>query len=402
MAGVGTVVTIEDLRQRLVLYVRLNVAEHAEAYADEVLDRLAQRVQRGETDGAPAQTLCLQALAIARLLVWDAKLHVARGEPLGPSAAAHSDESGRASARAALSAALSGGAEPQETLARPTTPLTRAELRDLLLHRLPELDAQRIEEQLLLDRDVAAALQAEETDLLDDFSADRLTGDERKDVERFVLTSPAARQRVKIGRALHDGRKRRVGRSDPEKTVAPWNRWSLRAAGAIVVCMLAVAFYLAATDDDLDATPMPTSASHPHPRQAQVRVEVELAPAVATPDDPNSEEASAPFNVLLLADQQSDGAYPLSLTGDAVDVRLQAEAPFGDLSKRYRLAVQDEAGKLAFIASSLQAREAGGMVIVETLIPARSLAAGVRKVVLSPAASRTAVATWQIDVQRDP
>ncbi len=51
---------------------------------------------------------------------------------------------------------------------------------------------------------------------------------------------------------------------------------------------------------------------------------------------------------------------------------------------------------------TLQPREAGGMMIVETLIPARSLGAGMRKVVLSAATSATPVATWSLDVQREP
>lgn len=389
--------TVEELRQRLVLLVRLHVAQQAESYADEVLDRLALKLQRDEE--IPAAILIVQALAEARSLIWEAKLRLARGESTALSSVSVTDDVARASARAALSVALSKSAESQAPVAQPLAQPTRAELRDLLLHRLPELDAQHIEEQLLLDGDVAAGLRAEEGDLLDDYSAERLDRDERADVERFVLTSSSARQRVKISRALRETRNRRPGETDPAKIVAPWNRWSLRAAGAIVVCMLAVVFYLASLDDDVQPTP----ASPRRESRSQVSVDdVGSAPVVASPDDPDSDQASAPFNVLLLADQQAGfGAYPLSLTGDAADVRLQVEAPSNDLNSRYQLVVQDESGKPLFLAKALQPREAGGMVIVETLVPARSLGAGIRKVVLSSAMSTTAVATWSLDVQRE-
>ncbi len=167
--------------------------------------------------------------------------------------------------------------------------------------------------------------------------------------------------------------------------------------------MLAVVFYLTSMDDVVEPTPLPTATSTANADSTRIKVSIESAPAVATPDDPNSDRASAPFNVLLLVDQQrAFGAYPLSLTGDAVDVRLQAEAPFGDVTHRYQLTVRDDSDKPLFVANSLQPREAGGMVIVETLIPARSLGAGRRSVVLSPVSSATAVATWSLDVQRDP
>src|SRR5262249_39180775 len=163
---------------------------------------------------------------------------LARGESMTPAPSLGADPDRRASARDALRAALAQARESQLPAEVSVLQPTRAELRDLLLHRLPELDAQRVEEQLLVDGDVGSALRAEEVDLLDDYSGGRLTDDERKDVERFLLTNPAARQRVKLTRALQDMGKRRSERFEPaadQQSVAPWNRWSLRAAGAIVV-----------------------------------------------------------------------------------------------------------------------------------------------------------------------
>ena len=406
LAGLGDMVTLEELQGRLVLFARLHVAEHAEECADEVLDRFSLMIQQSGNASTSTETLCLQSLGIARALVWEAKLRLARGESMTPSPSLGANDARRASAREALRAALLQARESQTPVDVSNVQPTRAELRDLLLHRLPELDAQRVEEQLLVDSEVAVGLRGEEGDLLDDYSADRLTDDERKDVERFLLTSATARQRVKVTRALKDVGQRRAQRShdqpEPAKTVAPWNRWSLRAAGAIVVVMLAVAFFLTSLNDAAEPTPLPRPASAATVDTRPVS-SVSTAPVVAAPDDPDSPAASAAFNVLLLADQQrAFGAYPLSLSDDAVDVRLQAEAPFADVTKRYEVRIQDEAGRPVFVAPSVQPREAGGLIIVETLIPARALGAGARKVVLRPVGATTALASWELDVQREP
>ncbi len=165
--------------------------------------------------------------------------------------------------------------------------------------------------------------------------------------------------------------------------------------------MLGVAFLLTSLNDDAEPTPLPRRASAAS-AETQPVSNVSTSPVVAAPDDPDSPAASAAFNVLLLADQQrAFGAYPLSLTDDAVDVRLQAEAPFTDISQRYEIRVQDNAGHPVFVAPSVQPRAAGGLIIVETLIPARSLGAGPRKVVLRSVGATTALASWELDVQRE-
>ncbi len=71
MARVGNLVTLDDLRARLVLFARLHVAEHAEECADEVLDRFSLMIQQSGNASTSTETLCLQSLGIARALVWD-------------------------------------------------------------------------------------------------------------------------------------------------------------------------------------------------------------------------------------------------------------------------------------------------------------------------------------------
>ncbi len=111
MAGVGTAVTVEELRQRLVLLVRLHLGAQAEPYADEVLDRLALKLQHGEA--LAAETLTPQALVLTRSLIWEAKLRLARGESAELGAPSIADAAARASGRAALSVALANAGESQ-------------------------------------------------------------------------------------------------------------------------------------------------------------------------------------------------------------------------------------------------------------------------------------------------
>src|SRR5215471_2281119 len=85
----------------------------------------------------------------------------------------------------------------------PMSTPTPEQLRSLLLHRLPEEEAQQLEGQLMQDPEVADLLRHEETDLVDDYAQGRLGTAERAAFEQHLLADPAIRQRVKVARALH-------------------------------------------------------------------------------------------------------------------------------------------------------------------------------------------------------
>src|SRR5262245_28240287 len=98
----------------------------------------------------------------------------------------------------------------------PMSTPTPEQLRSLLLHRLPEEEAQRLEEQLMQDPEVAELLRQEETDLIDDYAQARLGREERAAFEAHLLADPAIRQRVKIAHALQDIASERAAATGPD------------------------------------------------------------------------------------------------------------------------------------------------------------------------------------------
>ncbi|MEJ0035665.1 MAG: hypothetical protein WDO68_06260 [Gammaproteobacteria bacterium] len=279
---------------------------------------------------------------------------------------------------------------------------TPEQLRSLLLHRLPEDEAQRLEEQLMQDADVADLLQHERTDLVDDYALGRLGADERAAFERHLLVDPVIRQRVKVARALHDiasrradeprldGRVQASSKSAAAGKVAPWNRWPVRAAAVFVVCAVAVAVSMR-VNKEADVAP-PATAEQPLPQ-----------PAVDALDTGPSDVTGTRASIVLLADLQRGGeARIVRVAPGAGQVRLQAETTSSDSSLSYRLAVTDESGARLFSAEDLRPIESGGYVFVEALIPGAKLGTGRRTVTLEPQAPGVESFTWQVDVRPPP
>jgi len=264
---------------------------------------------------------------------------------------------------------------------------TPTELRDLLLHRLPEAEAQRIEELLIQDADVAEAARLEETDLLDDYAMDRLTSAERMAVEKYLLVAPAARQRVNVSRALQEiaaSRKEPVGarRSAAGKLkVSSWNRWPVRAAAVFVLCVVAVTMFMKSGQrSTLDDRPGPMT-NQPD------------TPAATAP-------ASEPFNVVLLADlARGVDATPVNVAPTSDTVRFQVETANADLAVAYRIRILDSKDDEVFAAENLTPHESAGYLFVEAELPASILGTGSRKLVLEPLAAGASESTWQLEVR---
>jgi len=264
---------------------------------------------------------------------------------------------------------------------------TPTELRDLLLHRLPEAEAQRIEELLIHDPDVAEALRLEEIDLLDDYAMNRLTSAERAAVEKYLLVSPIARQRIKVSRALQEIAASRKESAGPARAVAgkskasSWNRWPMRAAAVFVLCLVAVTMFMkSGQDSTLDDRPAPMT-NQPD------------TPAATTP-------ASEPFNVVLLADlARGVDETPVSVVPTAGTVQFQVETENADLAVAYRIRILDSKDDELFAAENLTPHESAGYLFVEAELPASILGTGSRKLILEPLVDGGAVSTWQLEVR---
>lgn len=125
-------------------------------------------------------------------------------------------------------------------------PVPRESSRDdqlirLLLGSLPEADAQRLEEDCIVDDELAARLQVLEDDLVDNYARGLLEGERLIQFESVYLASPARRAKVQFARRFLA----EVDNVGQERELAPgtvgagsearrgWFPWTLAAAAAL-------------------------------------------------------------------------------------------------------------------------------------------------------------------------
>jgi len=107
-----------------------------------------------------------------------------------------------------------------------------------LLGELSEADAERLDEQSVVDDDFAARLRLVEDDLVDAYASGRLTGERRKRFEGHYLASPRRRERSSFARRLQAALDEQPERAEPaedRRSVAHW--WPWAAAAALVLCL---------------------------------------------------------------------------------------------------------------------------------------------------------------------
>src|SRR5262245_24815785 len=113
-----------------------------------------------------------------------------------------------------------------------------------LLGLLPEDEAERLDEQSVVDDDVACRLLSAENDLVDAYVRGALTPDRRLRFESHYLASPRRRRRVAFARRFLAV----VDRSpQPAPIPALWSRWSWStfarpSVAAAAALILAVGF----------------------------------------------------------------------------------------------------------------------------------------------------------------
>lgn len=253
-----------------------------------------------------------------------------------------------------------------------STPGTE-ELRDLILHRLPESRARELEDRLMLVEDCAERLQDATYDLLDDYARGRLTAADRAAIERYVLASPENRWNAAVARCIAQ----RISATPPQrperKPARTWELGALLAACAVLVAIL--------------VTRLPVgSRGTPAKHSAETAARATLAvPTVA-----------------LLANA-SRGLSPraVSIPPGAMLVRLQAEVAATADARRYRLEVLNGAGRTLYSAAHLVPHSAGAYVYVEADVPARALAPASRVLVATERAGArgSAAFSWDIRIQ---
>ena len=254
--------------------------------------------------------------------------------------------------------------------------------RALLLHRLDEAEAQALEERLMQEDGFLEALQDAEHDLLDDYAGGRLNDEERASVERHLLATPEARQRLAVARALtrtlararsaasssHAVPLADKGADSPLRTPRRQRRtWqlALAAAASLVIVALLVPFRF------------------------------------QTGDSPKRTE------ILLLAENpRGTPSQTIHIDSAATEVGLQVEIPAPSQTATYGVDILDLQGRRAYEANGLRVHEVSGYSVVELIVPGRAFAAGPGIVILrelqqaDPATSPVEVFRWQVQVSR--
>lgn len=246
------------------------------------------------------------------------------------------------------------------------------ELRALLLHTLGEAESRALEERVMAEDGVQEALQEAENDLLDDYASGRLSEPDRAGVERHLLATSEARQRLAVARALnrtHRGASNVTpfvrpgaatqGRRNPRRT------WQVVFAAAACVALVAIL--------------LPYGLHRP----------------------------AATTDLLLLADsERGTPSRSVSIAAPARDVRLEVEIPMISSTSIYGVEVLDAQGQRLYSASDLRARDVSGYTVVDLVVPAQAFAAGERTVVLRESqgagtpASPVELFRWQVLVSK--
>lgn len=247
-------------------------------------------------------------------------------------------------------------------------------LRRLLLHRLPEAEAQQLEERLMLEEDLAGCLREAEHDLLDDYTRGRLGADERAAVEKYLLATERDRQGLKIAAGL--ARLPRV----PEAGLHSLRASSSRAA-ASARRSYRTGMGLAAAACVLLAV-------------------IAIAPRMMTSNPAREVTATA---VLLADTPRGSELRTLDIPAASTQVKLQVEVPSAAATARYHLSIVDSSGRRSYQESDLQPRTAGGYSFVEALVPAAAFASPSPRFTLTLAAASpapTATLTWSLQIRR--
>ena len=241
------------------------------------------------------------------------------------------------------------------------------ELRAYLLGRLPEAEAEHLEERFLEDDDLFATLRGVEDDLVDEFARGQLSD---ADARAFAGRTEGQDGRVLFSRALSKKARKTAPRARP--------LWIPFAIAATLVLALGLPPFLTRPAQAPVTEPAPTSAAAP--------ADVALTVLIAT-----TRSASSGGEVLL---PENTARLRLSVTLDPEDRFDQ-----------YRLELRSPAGIVVYRADDLRKAAEGGMLMLKADIPASVLIAGAHELEvtgLRPGAAAEPLGFATIRIRQSP
>jgi len=230
----------------------------------------------------------------------------------------------------------------------------RDDWRALLLHQLPEADAQRLELRLLEDPNALDALQIVEHDLYDDYARNRLNADARTAFERHLGKHPESRERLRFSRALVATQpvpiERRRRFAAPERR-SRWRSAGFGLAGGAIAAGLALAVVF--------------SVRYFPPSQTATEIG----------------DGTIETRVLLASNTRgADDAQMLVIPVDASTFRVQAEIAEPEAAARYRMTVFTAEDAPLVVVGDLPLHTAGRFTFVEVQLPAAAIRRQARRV----------------------
>lgn len=294
---------------------------------------------------------------------------------------------------------------------------TDVQFREFLLRRMAPQDAARFEEAIILEEGVAERLREEEFDLLDDYAAGRLSGEDRADVERHLLTSVEITHSLRVSRLLaretgsHETPmlgeappSGRAGGTEPAEKTARRHRWTGRyaAAGALLAAGIAAVAVFPFRErpplGPLDAPPRAVgSAGSANSGNAGDLTERSAVPGPAAPEPAAS--------VLTLLAEASRGVGPadarptLHWRAGVAFLHLQVEVPDPVRDVGYSIQVSDAAGHRLFSGEPQTVHTAGRYRFIDSVVPSAAMGPGDRTISLraaDAAAGTPAKYTWRV------
>ena len=122
-------------------------------------------------------------------------------------------------------------------------------IREYLLGKLSETDQLMLEERLLNDENLVQEFEVSKGEVVEEYYAATLSGEERRYLEHHLLASPEGRQRYELMLTLDRLKKRKA--ESPQTTLADriqsffrQNFWMARTAPASVAILIVVAVFL--------------------------------------------------------------------------------------------------------------------------------------------------------------
>ena len=250
-----------------------------------------------------------------------------------------------------------------------------AAIRGYLLGRLPEADADALEEAYFGRPDILERIRGVEDDLLDDYVAGRLEPAEVHALESRYLASAPLRERVAAARALH--RATAVRRGTAVRTGPRPARWQLPLALAASVVLVLLAVWTRPSR----APRLATTSPPPTAMQAS-------GPPMASPPTggaPATNRAVFALSPVLLRAEGRPAPLRIPAGADAVVLELEGDPALLSSSDRALEAViRTVEGQETWRGEARVARDARRpSLLASTEVPASTLAPGDYLVTLS-------------------